>query len=115
MKTLYLHIGTPKTGTTSLQHFCTENAEILQQKGYMYPLFPHKFKKTNIMRNAFFLSYKAYHQDGSRNMIEEESIYRQGMDFVLNTFRNTDNIILSDEAIWNVVCKRGKAALWEKL
>lgn len=115
MKTLYLHIGTPKTGTTSLQHFCTENAEILQQKGYMYPLFPHKFKKTNIMRNAFFLSYKAYHQDGSRNMIEEESIYRQGMDFVLNTFRNTDNIILSDEAIWNVVCKRGKADLWEKL
>ena len=29
MKTLFLHIGTPKTATTSLQHFFKDNHEIL--------------------------------------------------------------------------------------
>ena len=31
MKTLYIHIGTSKTGTTSLQHFCTENEKLFEE------------------------------------------------------------------------------------
>lgn len=115
MKTLYLHIGTPKTATTSLQHFCTENAEILKEKGYCYPIFPHKFKYINIMRNGFFLSYKCYEKDKSRNMMEEEKVFRQGMDFILENFKKYDNVVMSDESIWNVVFKRGKPDLWKKL
>ena len=34
MKTLYLHIGTPKTGTTSIQHFCYDNMNRLSEEGY---------------------------------------------------------------------------------
>ncbi len=115
MKTLYIHIGTPKTGTTSLQHFCTENAELFKKQGYCYPIFPHKFKYINIMRNGFFLSCKEYDENGNRNQMEEAKFFRQGMDFVLDNFRKFDNIILSDEAIWNVVFKRGKPDLWERL
>lgn len=115
MKTLYIHIGTPKTGTTSLQHFCTENAKLFEEKGYCYPIFPHKFKYINIMRNGFFLSYKSYDEDKNRNQMEEAKFFRNGMDFVLDNFRKFDNVILSDEAIWNVVFKRGKADLWERL
>lgn len=115
MKTLYIHIGTPKTGTTSLQHFCTENAKLFEEQGYCYPIFPHKFKYINIMRNGFFLSYKGYDEDKSRNQMEEETFFRQGMDFVLDNFRKFDNVMLSDEAIWNVVFKRGKPYLWERL
>ncbi|MDO5145635.1 MAG: hypothetical protein Q4D60_01395 [Eubacteriales bacterium] len=115
MKTLYLHIGTPKTGTTSLQHFCTENAELLQEKGYCYPIFPHKFRQTNIMRNAFFLSVKCYDENREADLVEEERMFRQGMDFVIDTFRKYDKVILSDEAIWNVVFRRGKDDLWTKL
>ena len=44
MKTLYLHIGTPKTATTSLQHFCEENETIFKENNYCYPLFPRKFR-----------------------------------------------------------------------
>ena len=38
MKTLILHIGTPKTGTTSIQNFCGLNRERLDELGIHYPL-----------------------------------------------------------------------------
>jgi len=38
MTTIYLHIGMPKTGTTSLQNFLFDNREKLLDKGYLYPL-----------------------------------------------------------------------------
>ena len=115
MKTLYLHIGTSKTGTTSIQHFCTENAEIFEKKGYSYPIFPHKFKDTNIMRNAHFLAHRAYNEDDSRNLLEEEQYFRQGMDFVLDSFKKADNVILSDEGIWSVILKGEKPELLNKI
>ena len=34
MKTLYLHIGTTKTATTSIQKFLEENKDVLQKYGY---------------------------------------------------------------------------------
>lgn len=37
MKTLYLHIGTPKTGTTSIQEFMVCSREALQKHGICYP------------------------------------------------------------------------------
>ena len=32
MTTVYLHIGMPKTGTTALQTFLTENREVMTDK-----------------------------------------------------------------------------------
>lgn len=115
MKTLYIHIGTSKTGTTSLQHFCTENAALFQKQDYDYSIFPRKFKGINIMRNGHFLSYRAYNKDESRNLAEEEKLFREGMDFVLDKFKNANNVILSDEGIWSVVFKSDKPDLWEKI
>ena len=37
MRELFLHIGYPKTGTTSLQRFLATNAEALQRAGVLYP------------------------------------------------------------------------------
>ena len=39
MRTLYVHIGTPKTATTSIQMFCVENQKVLNKQSYSYPLF----------------------------------------------------------------------------
>ena len=36
-KTIYLHIGMPKTGTTALQHLCHANAKLLAEHGILYP------------------------------------------------------------------------------
>lgn len=37
MKTIYLHIGCEKTGTTSIQHFLTSNRKALELQGIAYP------------------------------------------------------------------------------
>lgn len=38
MERIYLHIGTHKTGTTSIQQFLTRNRHLLAQQGYCYPV-----------------------------------------------------------------------------
>lgn len=43
MKTLYLHIGTPKTAATFLQNFCYANRETFEKFGYCYPILPFKY------------------------------------------------------------------------
>ena len=37
-KTIYIHIGTPKTGTTAIQRFLTQNNMLLAQRGIFYPI-----------------------------------------------------------------------------
>ena len=44
--TVYLHIGTPKTGSTSIQCFLHTNRDVLKKLGYLYPcsiLNPYRF------------------------------------------------------------------------
>lgn len=36
-KTCYLHIGSPKTGSTSVQTWCFKNKDVLEQQGLLYP------------------------------------------------------------------------------
>lgn len=36
-RTVVFHIGLEKTGTTSLQHFCADNTDLLQRHGLLYP------------------------------------------------------------------------------
>ena len=36
-KTIYLHIGTSKTGTTSIQYFLWKNKTLLEERGILYP------------------------------------------------------------------------------
>jgi hypothetical protein len=36
MKTIYLHIGAPKTGTSTIQHFCRKNRNVLVERGVWF-------------------------------------------------------------------------------
>ncbi|MDE5863507.1 MAG: hypothetical protein K2H34_04085, partial [Lachnospiraceae bacterium] len=101
MKTLYLHIGTPKTATTAIQTFCWDNREILEKHGYGYPLFDYQFTNVQKYRNAHFLVGRIKDADGKRQFDEEQKVVREELGQVCQLFEQYDNIILSDEGIWN--------------
>lgn len=114
MKTLYLHIGTPKTGTTSIQSFCTDNRAVLNQYGYEYPEFPYRYPRTNPERNGLFLSMYSFHEDGNRDYEKEEKIVEEAFERIRSTFEVYDNVIVSDESIWNRGI-REDVPIWERV
>lgn len=113
MKTLYIHIGTAKTGTTSIQRFCAENEGILEGRGYCYPLFPHRYPDVSAYR-AHFLMGVIKDAQGNRCREQEEKNFKEGMDTVRKLFKTYDNIILSDETVWRGMDCEGKG-FWEKM
>ena len=70
MKTLYLHIGTPKTGTSALQSFLLSNSELLESRGACYRQMPWEYPRdASQRRNGHFLIGRVY--DGSGNSDQE--------------------------------------------
>ena len=63
MPTLYIHMGTPKTATTSIQMFFVENQERFREKGYSYPLLDFVYPHVAHRRNGHFLVGRVYHPD----------------------------------------------------
>ena len=117
MKTLYVHIGTKKTGTTSIQGFCKNNRNVLESKGYCYPVFPFQYYRVSTDgRNGHFLVGAVWTEDGTRthDTKKERQIFREGMDYILKLFETYDNVVVSDEQIWkNTYMDR--ASLWDEL
>ncbi len=105
-KTLYLHIGTPKTGTTSLQHFCYDNSDILTKKGYHYPEFNFKYPNKGLARNGLFLEATCFDACGIRQKEQETQNFYSGMAELRKLFDIHNNIILSDEGIWTACFNR---------
>lgn len=101
MKTLYLHIGTPKTGTSALQHFFANNRKLLEEKGVYFPDLGFRFPDIGKHRNAHFLSYKKYIEKKQRDYETEKAIRDAGIQKLDEAFQDHDTILLSDEHIWN--------------
>lgn len=115
MKTLYIHIGTPKTGTTSIQTFCVTNIEKLKSMGYAYPPCPHSYPNVSGRRNnARFLVGAIRDENGNRCYEEEKRIFEEGMEEVQELFQSYDCVILSDEAVWRTM-DLDRKDLWEAL
>lgn len=112
MKILYLHIGTPKTATTSIQFFCHQNGKLLEKYGYCYPVFSN----TNISetRNGHFLLESFKDRDGKENSTETQLYRKKHFQQIEKLFQSFDNIILSDEALWHKLCGV-KTKLWDEL
>ena len=103
MKTLHVHIGTPKTGTSSLQRFCVKNEETLHGLGYDYPLMPFTFPFVREFRNGHFLmgsveagNKKAYAESDARNLA-------CGLEVLEEAFATYDNVVLSEESLYTRV------------
>lgn len=112
MKTLYLHIGIPKTATTSIQNFCVKNRDLLSQKGFYYPESFHTYENIVPDRNAHFLIGIIKNEQGKRRYKYEGKIRREGLAHIAKLFEEHDNIILSDESIWWATCYTRKD-LWD--
>lgn len=108
MKTLYLHIGMPKTGTSSIQKFLLYNHDVLQKHGYCFPDFPYKYPYVYRNRNGYFLIGKQYRKNGSRNISLEEKILEEGMAHVCSCFETCDNVILTEETLWRCLHTRSR-------
>ena len=77
MKTLYLHIGTIKTGTKAIQCFCWENLAVLQKYGYTYPDLSALCPECTQVKNAHFLI------DNIEN--NDKSLHAHKQSFVMQT------------------------------
>lgn len=98
---LLLHIGTPKTGSTALQLFLYENAEILKNYGWCYPDF-RKIISPNLA------NFTGYASNGSPLYRSEREIEpkSEGWRLLWNHLKSKlekYNVILSAEEIftWN--------------
>lgn len=107
MATLYLHIGTPKTGSTAIQQFCRINRRALEARGFCYarPALGEK-------RNGMFLREAAFRPDGTLETAEGERHWRLRMDAVCRNFRRCPNVLLSEEGAWRAKSWPG---LWRRL
>ncbi len=113
-KTLYIHAGVPKTGSTAIQHFLNVNREKLFSDGYIFRTMKlydydrstrlenesgeqtvvesHRFNPK--LRNGFFLH-------GSSEDPYEENLKRlnKGLGIILKWMDEKPNVILTDEVI----------------
>lgn len=113
MGTLYLHIGTPKTGTSAIQKFLRLNGEILKEQGFCYPDLGYRFPKIRKYRNAHFLIYRQSCKGLSKEEKKEirkaeDKQFHDGLDKIKELMETYPNVILSDENIWNGYSKRNK-------
>ena len=115
MPTLYLHIGTPKTGTTALQNFLPANEEVLEQHGICYPDFGFRYTGLGVLRNGHFLVTGNYKDEfGNRVPEKEEADYQEGLRKLEETGKRFSKIILSDEGIWKQSIT-DRENFWERL
>ena len=111
MKTLYVHIGTPKTGTKSIQSFCWENRQVLEKSGCCYPDLSALCPQCVPIKNGHFLLEQEEEREEGCGM---PTAYTCGLAQVRKLFSSFDNVVLSDEGIYRETYRR-RASLWQEL
>ena len=109
MSELILHIGTPKTGTTSLQNFFFDNREALVKRGVDYVQFtPQKRDVIARWRNGCFLSRYCRALHSEQPIGNQVSDYEENYQRLVNALKNNKRVLLSDEnffAFSTMACK----------
>jgi hypothetical protein len=102
-KTLFLHLGQGKTGSTAIQHFLSSNDELLLSKGYHY-IRTLRDKGGAHHPLAFMLFHKRYHtlplRAGGRYVRQRDELLRAFSDEIAASV--SPSIILSSEAFLHI-------------
>ena len=106
MRKVYLHIGMPKTGTSSIQSFMVSNQRALLSQGYVYKRMPWDYMDASRKRNAHFLVKRMYDENGKNDVAAFEERRNEGWAIIDKWFKEGDNIILTDEGIWKMFASR---------
>ena len=109
MSTIYLHIGTMKTGTTAIQKFLTANRDYLEMLGCTYPKIQVGLSEKYKIRNGHFLVYPS----DEEKTLDEEQVLREGFLQLKAAARQFDTVLLSDELIWHHWLKQPD--FWQRL
>lgn len=91
MKKIILHIGTPKSGTSALQNFLSNNTEVFNKNGFSYPSDLYAEKNEITMGNGRII----YEYAMESNIIGA----RKYLDTILQEY-DSDYIILSSEGFY---------------
>ena len=111
--TLYLHIGTPKTGTTALQSFLAQNVGALKKHGVLNPGNPAedarvRWPKVGVNRTAHFLTRREGEYDPALAPVCFQKIRAQ-----LSEDPSLTKAVLTDEGLWRYGSEYDD--FWEKL
>lgn len=114
MATVYLHIGTMKTGTSALQRFLDENREHLKKQGVIYPKLDLGLPMNYQFRNGHFIVYSA----GGTNKVMEahvdgQAVMEKAYEQIGELAKEYDNILLSEELLWHHSAREPE--FWEKV
>jgi hypothetical protein len=107
--TLYLHIGTPKTGSSAIQDFLAENTRQLQKEGYVFPDFGVRYYKVRAGRNGRWLR--------CLETEEERETWEKNFRTLSDLSEKYKGIILTDESLWtwSYEDEQGITAFWQKI
>lgn len=100
MTTVYISIGTPKTGTTALQSFMRENDKLLEKQGYCYPEMKLEMPAIYRDRNAHFLILRSRKKSQEERTVHVREVRENGFKQMEELAKKFDNIVLSDEQLW---------------
>ncbi|WP_072233575.1 hypothetical protein, partial [Campylobacter coli] len=102
-KIAYIHIGTAKTGTTSIQNFLFHNQKVLQKKGYFFP--QSIGKKNHVHLSGCVYSIKKMNGYRKIHNLQNDNIFMDKQKEIINNLSkelsnmNCSNTIFSSESI----------------
>ena len=71
-KTIYIHIGTPKTGTTSIQNYLASNSDLLSKKGCLVPASSRRYLANHTLLANYCINKTTITEVSIRNGIYTE-------------------------------------------
>ena len=104
-KVIFLHIGTSKTGTSSIQDFLYRNSSVLAEKGYCFKQMPIRYQRASKNRNALFLNRRPLTLFGTPSERLREKLLKFGLKQVKDQLEHFSSVVLTDEALWNSFLK----------